>query len=360
MDPYLFKQQPELPENPLPIAIIGAGGIVQSAHLPAYTLAKFPVLGVYDIDLQKAEDLGRAFDIVPKVFASLNDLIQAAIDANAVFDLAVPANHICPILEQLPIGSAVLIQKPMGETLEEARRILHICRKRKLVSSVNFQLRYAPYVIAARDLISRGLVGEIFDIEVKVCVHTPWELWDFLKTKPRLEILYHSIHYLDLIRSFLGNPQKVYASTIKHPIVKNLAATRSSIILDYDGTAQARVLTNHGHDYGLDHQESYLKIEGIKGAIKIKIGLSLDYPKGMPPKMEWVAQGVTNGWEEVGLIGGWFPHAFIGTMAALQKHFQDRSSLLPTSTEDALQTMSLVEAAYESSNNGGTLLSNFQ
>jgi predicted dehydrogenase len=113
MDPYLFKQQPELPDNPLPIAIIGAGGIVRSAHLPAYTLAKFPVLGVYDIDPQKAEDLCSAFSIVPKVFTSLSDLIQTAIDAHAVFDLAVPANHICSILEQLPIGSAVLIQKPM-------------------------------------------------------------------------------------------------------------------------------------------------------------------------------------------------------------------------------------------------------
>jgi predicted dehydrogenase len=204
------------------------------------------------------------------------------------------------------------------------------------------------------------LVGEIFDIEVKVCVHTPWELWDFLKTKPRLEILYHSIHYLDLVRSFLGNPEKVYASTIKHPKVEKLAATRSSIILDYENNIQARVLTNHGHDYGLAHQESYLKIEGIKGSIKIKIGLSLDYPKGVPPKMEWMAQGVTDGWEEVELIGAWFPHAFIGTMATLQNHFHDRSNLLPISTEDALRTMSLVEAAYESSNSGGTLLSDFQ
>ena len=135
--------------------------------------------------------------------------------------------------------------------------------------------------------------------------------------------------------------------------MKKLAATRSSMILDYDDYKQARILTNHGHEFGLKHQESYLKIEGTKGAIKIRIGLSLDYPKGMPPKMEYVLLDDNKGWREIPLIGGWFPHAFIGTMAVLQNHYQNNSIPLPHSTEDAFETMKLVELAYRSSNEGG-------
>lgn len=349
-----LRQQAEFPKNPLPIVIIGAGGIVRDAHLPAYQLANFSILGVFDVETSKAVALQHQFDIIQKVFVSLPEVIQKASLANAVYDLAVPAAHICLILEKLPKGSAVLIQKPMGENLEEARQILEICKKRRLVSAVNFQLRYAPYILAAKDIIDQGLIGDIFDIEIKVCVHTPWQLWDFLYGKPRVEVLYHSIHYLDLIRSFLGNPKKVYASTIKHPKAAELAATRSSILLDYDDYTQARILTNHGHDYGLDHQESYLKIEGTLGAIKAKIGLSLDYPHGMHPKMEYIILKDGQSWQEIPLIGGWFPHAFIGTMAGLQNHYLDSNTALPHNTDDALQTMQLVETVYESSEQGGT------
>ncbi|UCS94638.1 Gfo/Idh/MocA family oxidoreductase [Echinicola marina] len=349
-----INQRVSLPNEPLPIVIIGAGGIVKDAHLPAYKMAGFRVQGIFDPDIKKARSLQQQFPGVGQVYMSLSDLIEDGLATRAVFDIAVPASKVNRILEELPKGAAVLIQKPMGETLEQAEAIHAICQRKKLVSAVNFQLRYAPYVLAARDLIDRGLLGSIYDIEIKVNVYTPWQLWDFLFELPRMEILYHSIHYLDLVRSFLGDPNKVYASTIKHPKMPDLASTRSSIILDYDEYTQARVMTNHGHEFGLKHQESYLKIEGTKGAIKIRIGLSLDYPKGMPPIMEYTILEDGKGWQELPLEGGWFPHAFVGTMAGLQRFYQGETEDLPHSTADALQTMKLVETAYRSSEEGGT------
>ncbi|GAB3650781.1 Gfo/Idh/MocA family oxidoreductase [Echinicola sediminis] len=342
-----------LPEKPLPIVIIGAGGIVKDAHLPAYQLAGFSVVGIFDTDPAKARSLQEQFPFVKQAFGSLEELIEQAQKEKAVFDIAVPAGMVNSILQQIPEGSAVLIQKPMGENMEQAREILETCQKKKFVSAVNFQLRFAPYIIAARQLVEEGWLGEIYDMEIKVCVFTPWYLWDFLFELPRMEILYHSIHYLDLIRSFLGNPQKVYASTIKHPKQKELASTRSTMILDYDEFTQARVMTNHGHEFGLQHQESYLKVEGTKGAVKIRIGLSLDYPKGMPPKMEYYLLDDDKGWRELELEGGWFPHAFIGSMAGLQRFVLGETDVLPHCTEDAFDTMRLVEAAYLSSSRGG-------
>ena len=51
----------------------------------------------------------------------------------------------------------------------------------------------------------------------------PWHLWDFLAKSSRVEILYHSIHYIDLVRNLLGNPRSVYAKTTKHPSMPQLA-----------------------------------------------------------------------------------------------------------------------------------------
>lgn len=349
-----FNQSPSIPENPCPIMLIGAGGIVRDAHLPAYAKAALPVAGVYDLDAEKAKTLAAQFTMTQGAFDTLDQLIAKAREISAVFDLAVPADQIPQILEQLPEKSAVLIQKPMGENLKEAEEILRLCRKRSLIAAVNFQLRHAPFIVAAGELIRQGIIGQVFDVEFKVCVHTPWELWEFLKTKPRLEILYHSIHYLDTIRSLLGNPKRVFARTIRHPNNADLAATRSTIVLDYDELTQARVLTHHGHDFGSRHQESYLKIEGTQGAIRIQIGVSFDYPKGRPSRLEYYSKKHSKkGWQELPLDGDWFPDAFIGPMASLQNHLKNPSAPLPTDVADALQTMRLVEKLYESNELGG-------
>ena len=44
------------PSHPLPVAIIGAGAIVRTAHLPVYRRLGFPVAGVYDVTLTATND----------------------------------------------------------------------------------------------------------------------------------------------------------------------------------------------------------------------------------------------------------------------------------------------------------------
>ena len=48
-----LRQSWPRPSVPKPIVIIGAGGIVIDAHLPAYRLAELPVAGVFDLDAER-------------------------------------------------------------------------------------------------------------------------------------------------------------------------------------------------------------------------------------------------------------------------------------------------------------------
>ena len=50
-----FSQTWPMPSKLSPIVIIGTGGIVKDAHLPAYKKAGFQVEGLYDVDKQKAK-----------------------------------------------------------------------------------------------------------------------------------------------------------------------------------------------------------------------------------------------------------------------------------------------------------------
>ncbi len=343
------------PPGQRPITIVGAGGIVRDAHLPAYRIAGFNVAGIVDLDRARAEALAREFGI-PTVFDSLARAIRAAA-RNAVFDIAVPASSLHDALDALPDGAAVLMQKPFGENLEEARALLALCRRKKLGAAVNFQLRHAPCIAAARRLIEAGAIGELHDMEARVTVYMPWHLWTFLEGIPRMEILYHSIHYVDLIRSFLGEPRGVRASTVKHPKMMKLASTRTNIALDYGEVLRANITTNHGHEFGRRHQESYVKWEGTRGAIKARLGLLVNYPHGEPDTLEICRLDAAENpgpWEPVPFEGSWYPHAFIETMADLMRFSEGKSSRLSTGVDDAIKTMAVVEAAYASSAHGST------
>ncbi|MGH9887934.1 MAG: Gfo/Idh/MocA family protein, partial [bacterium] len=152
--------------------IVGAGGIVRDAHVPAYRKAGFALAGVFDIRPEAREAAARDYGI-PRVFASLDDAFATD---GVIFDVAVPGVEIAGILERARPGQALLIQKPMGESLADAQRILALCREKRLVAALNFQLRFAPNVLALRDALARGFFGALTDLEVRISLHTPWEL----------------------------------------------------------------------------------------------------------------------------------------------------------------------------------------
>src|SRR5438874_11699273 len=95
----LKEADPPRPQTPRPIVIIGAGGIVHDAHLPAYAKAGFPVAALVDVSAEKAAALAKQFS-VPHAGASVAEAVRFA-PQNAVFDIAVPAKAIPSILHQL-------------------------------------------------------------------------------------------------------------------------------------------------------------------------------------------------------------------------------------------------------------------
>ncbi|MCO5240601.1 MAG: Gfo/Idh/MocA family oxidoreductase [Chitinophagaceae bacterium] len=331
-----------------PVAIIGAGGIVEGAHLPAYRLAGIPVAGIFDIDMSKARNLAAAFAI-PFVYDSIRQMATEN-GCSCIYDIAVPGRAIPEVIRQLPDHSFVLMQKPMGENEQQAEQILQLCRQKHITAGVNFQLRYAPYVLMAKQMIAEGLLGDICDLEIYVNVYTPWHLWRFLYGAPRVEILYHSIHYIDLVRNMLGEPAGIFAKTTRHPKMQQLRDVKSNIIMDYGDLVRVNISTNHTHDFGLHNQDAFIKIEGTKGVIKTTLGVLMNYPDGVEDSFEYIlADEHPSEWKTLPLNGSWFPHAFIGSMHELIKARQGIISCPDNSVEDCVNTMRLVEKAYKAS-----------
>jgi len=337
------------PSKPRPIVVVGAGSIVRDAHLPVYARLGFPIAGIFDVQAATARERADEFDL-PRVFESLD---EAASEPGAVFDIAVPPAAIPEILRRLPDGAAVLMQKPMGRDLDEARIIRDICHAKGLTAAVNFQLRFAPNMLALRDAIGRGVLGEITDVEVRLNLHTPWGYWAFLKGVPRLEVLMHSIHYVDLVRSLIGEPRGVYARGARYPGLDGYPDVRTSIILDYGDELRCSLTMNHTHEFGPDEAVSQIKVEGTKAAAIAKMGVNLNYPHGEPDELRIAVRG-SAAWTSVRLRGSWFTEAFEGPMSNLQRVLAGEDAALVSGVDDAFRTMAVVEACYASGAGGGT------
>ncbi len=338
-----LQQAWPLPLTQQPIVIIGTGDIVNDAHLPAYRKANFSVVGIYDISFSRAAELASRWGI-DNVYQNMEQV--ASLGRHCIYDVAVPPDAIIEVIKQLPDGAAVLIQKPMGSNLKQARQIRQLCKEKKLIAAINFQLRFSAAMLAVRDAMQSGLLGEIVDLEAHLNINTPWQLFPFVKKMDRVEISVHSIHYLDLIRSLLGNPEGVFVRSLDDPRIPELKQTRTSAILDYGANPRVALSINHNHNFEAKFQDAHIRFEGTKGCMMVKLGVLMNYPHGEPDELWFCKTG--GSWQSIPLQGGWFPEAFIGVMSNIQRYVAGDDSKLLTNIDDAFQTMSLLEACFTS------------
>lgn len=343
----LSQTWPE-PTTKRPIVIIGAGSIVTDAHLPAYKKGGYEVRGIFDIDKKQAQKVAAERGI-PTVFDSL----QEALGADAVLDVAVPPVALLGVVQQLPKKAVAVLQKPLGANLDEAREICKIVRERSITAKVNFQLRFSPMMLALRDAIDQGMLGQITDLDLHLTAKQPWECWPHMEKLEAMEVVMHSIHYMDWIRSVLGEPTGLYCKSVTHPDYPRLADARSSTILEFDAPIRCSLSLNHTYKHGPGHQDASVRIDGEKGCAWIKLGLLLNYPVGEPDEMEISTAG-SDGYVAVPLNGGWFPDGFIGVMANLQRFAAGEDKALVSSCDDVFHTMAMVEACIRSSRSGAT------
>lgn len=345
MDDLLdFEYRVRVPgQADLGIAVVGCGGIVNYAHLPSYAAHDLNVLGCFDVNpevaRQTAEDHG-----LPRVYESLEEVAN---DSDvAIVDVAVPPWEQLNVARPLiGAGKHLLCQKPLSNVFGEAVQIVEAAEESGVLLAVNQQFRWSPAIKASKTLIDKGWIGQPTEVSIQESMLSPWHLWPWLAESPQLEIMYHSIHYLDGMRYLFGDPVWVTSRHTRYPGENRVTGeTKTITILDYADGLQALVAVNHSNHsddvYGL------VRFLGTEGVITGTMGLSYDYPDGREDTLQW--SGSLKYPEhrfEARLEGKWIPDAFIGPMASLIGAV-DQDGDLPTSGRDNLDTLRVVGAAY--------------
>lgn len=143
----------------LKLALVGCGLIARAHwHGIKHHAPDVKVTTTVDSDLNRAQAM--AEETSAQAFDSLESALKMG-DFDAV-DLMLPHDaHEQACLACFKAGKAVLLEKPISNTLEGAERILETARKSKTKLMVAEQAQYWTDVIRIRELIDEGYIGEV-------------------------------------------------------------------------------------------------------------------------------------------------------------------------------------------------------
>ncbi len=327
-----------------PVAVVGAGQIVEFAHLPAYRALGIPVAGVWARDAARAAALA-AQAPGARAYASLDELL--ADSRVRIVDVAVTAAAQPEIaLRALRAGKHLLCQKPFATSLEPAREIVAEAAARGLRVAVNQNMRWEPTIEQVKARIEDGRLGRPVAAFVEVNVPGGWpppEHW--LAREPRMLGLYEAVHTLDAARFLFGEPARVTARAIADPRQQVAGDSWVAAWLEWDDGPFMTFSERWANAAG--DVVATVRVEGTRGAVRGRMGNFDDYPNPVPHVVEAIDYA-DGRWQVVEAERSWIPEGFRGPVAELI-HAIEEGREPSVSGADNLRTLALVEAVYRSS-----------
>ena len=172
------------------VAIVGFSNRFKSTLCPSFLnhskKLNFEFVGVSDI-WNRRRDEAEAF-IKDKAGMSItkyrnNDELYAQKGIDAVIISTADFQHALMAAEAVRNGKDVYVEKPMAETLEDAKILLQAVTETGKILQVGSQRRSAPNYIAANEYIRSGKFGDIKMVEMTWNVNQPgrWRLPQLIK-----------------------------------------------------------------------------------------------------------------------------------------------------------------------------------
>lgn len=129
----------------LKIGLVGAGHLGKIHLKLLKELDQFKIVGFYDADKEKAAKIKDEYGV--QAYASLDRLLE---EVDAV-DIVTPTiSHFDCASKALKKSKHVFIEKPVTNTIEEAKSLIHLAKEAKVKVQVGHVERFNPAFIAAQ------------------------------------------------------------------------------------------------------------------------------------------------------------------------------------------------------------------
>ena len=274
---------------------------------------------------------------IPKTYDSYEALLNDP-DIDAVY-IPLPNHlHVPWALKALKAGKHILCEKPIALSADEAQELLEASKKKPEIKLMEaFMYRFHPQWIKAKQLVDEGRIGELR------CVQSFFSYFniDPANIRNRKEVgggamMDIGCYCVSFARYLFGKePKRVFATVEYDPVLKT--DRLASGILEFDtGTSSFTCSTQL-----MPFQRA--NILGTEGRIEIEI------PVNAPPDKQtriWfhtktnTEEIVFDAVDQYSLEGDAFAESVLN------------NTPVPTSFEDAVNNMRVIEAVFQSSENG--------
>lgn len=190
-----------------------------------------------------------------------------------VVDICTPSGlHAGMSVRVMEAGKNAISEKPMALSLKEADRIIETESKTGMKYFLVKQNRYNPPVIALRDMMENGKMGEVFMISSDVFWNRRRSYYDDEEWRGTLALdggalFTQSSHFVDLLIWIGGKPVKVTSimKNVEHPYIET--EDLGTIRIDFQSGAVA-VMNYTTATFG-SNLEGSITVLGKGGSIKV-------------------------------------------------------------------------------------------
>ena len=190
-------------QNKIDVAILGLGGM-GSTHVGAAKDSPYidKIYG-YEPDAERATLRGKELEIEA---TSDLDAIMNNPTIKLIYIASINGVHSEQAMRAMRAGKSVLCEKPMGETLAEAQKMVEVQQETGQFLQVGFELHYSKIYMQAKQWIDEGLIGTPVNCHCRYYCSEFHNKNSWRSNSSGTLIGEKLSHYLDLQRWFIGSP----------------------------------------------------------------------------------------------------------------------------------------------------------
>jgi len=203
------------------VVVVGLGLVGERRARTAAEHPRTHLAGVCDLDAARARAIADRHHV--SSFTTWRDALAAA--SPDIVVVSTPHRELAPIaVAALESGCDVLVEKPFGRTLDEARRMAAAAQRHRRSLAIGFNHRFIPTIAHA---IERARRGDLGDLHFVRCIYghggRPGYESEWRADRERAgggELLDQGVHALDLLCWLFGKPTRAFAelATLAWPI----------------------------------------------------------------------------------------------------------------------------------------------
>lgn len=168
-------------------------------------------------------------------------------------------HHMAPAMAAVEAGIDVLVEKPLSNRIEEARRLVAEAKARGVRLACNLNHRFSPAADKARALVSSGELGAILFVNMRLTIRNPNEETPWIHMRAL-----HS-HSIDVMRYMAGDVRRVQAFMTKAP--GRTVWSTASVNLEFVSGAVGHLTGSY--DMSMKHPIEFCEVAGDHGRFVI-------------------------------------------------------------------------------------------